>query len=58
MSNTVFTLEYKGYYIHGYASKPECFVNKPMKDGGVFKLGVYKSLQAAKIAITKHIRAY
>lgn len=53
----MFTIEYKGYYIHGYINKPECHVNKPMQDGGVFKLGVYRSLLAAKQAITKHIKA-
>lgn len=48
----MWTISYKGYYIHGYCDKPECRIN-----GG--DLGSYcshfKSIHAAKLAITKWI---
>lgn len=49
----MFTINYKGFYIHGYIYKPECSVvfyhySKPTT--------VYKSLHAAKIAITKFLK--
>lgn len=39
----MFTINYKGFYIHGYCDKPECTVN----------LARYKSLHAAKCAVTR-----
>jgi len=45
----MFTTSYKGLFIHGYFDKPECSV---VCDNGD-RLGKFKSLHAAKIAITK-----
>lgn len=48
----MFTIEYKGWYIHGYIDKPECTVCLP---NGVTWERV-KSLQSAKRSITKAVK--
>jgi hypothetical protein len=46
----MFTIKYKGWFIHGYIDKPECTVSLPK--GGHW--ATCKSLLAAKRLITKH----
>jgi hypothetical protein len=45
----MFTLNYKGWYVNGYCDRPQCRVLLP--DSTLW--GTFKSLQAAKVAITK-----
>ena len=53
----MFTFEYRtGYYIHGYVDKPECKAQYSPSGYGYEWLKNCKSLHAAKIAITKHIK--
>lgn len=48
----MYTTKYKGYYIHGYTNKPEvCW-----QDVDVSLFREAKSLHAAKLQITKHIK--
>lgn len=48
----MYTLIYKGYYIHGYTFKPEV----SWQDVDVTMFRKAKSLLAAKRQITKHIK--
>ena len=41
----MFTIIYKGFYIHGYCDKPQVYINS--------MLGSFKSLHAAKCWITR-----
>lgn len=41
----MFTINYKGLYIHGYADKPACRINNGIKE--------FKSLHAAKLYVTR-----
>lgn len=53
----MWTFEYRtGYYIHGYIDKPECQAQYSPSGHGCEWLKHCKSLHAAKIAITKHIK--
>lgn len=52
----MWTIPYKGYYVQGYCNKPECVAMKSESGYGYEWRVLCKSLQAAKIAITKHIR--
>ena len=45
----MFTVCYKGFYIHGYCDRDECRVQTPAFD----TLGIFKSLRAAQLAITR-----
>jgi len=45
----MFSVEYKGYHIHGYDDRPNCMVNFGVSHH-------YKSLLAAKLAISKRIK--
>lgn len=47
----MFTISYKGFYIHGYIDRPECSVSPTY--GGY--LGDFKSLHAAKCWITRQL---
>lgn len=49
----MFTESYRGYFIHGYLARLECQVQRP--DRSI--LGGFKSLHAAKLAITRAIKA-
>lgn len=46
----MFTIRYNGMYINGSIAKSECYVTD---DFNTFQNRRFKSLQAAKIAITK-----
>lgn len=46
----MFTIIYKGVYIHGYIDRDECRVQLGGMTGNA-----YKSLLAAKRAITRHL---
>ena len=48
----MYTIEYKTLYINGYCNKPNCRV--VFYNGST--LGEYKSLRAAKLAITKFLK--
>lgn len=48
----MFTIIYKGYYIHGYCTDSKCRVQYP--NGG--RLGEFKSMHSAKMTITKDLR--
>jgi hypothetical protein len=50
----MFTIRYNGMYINGRTNKPECYVTD---DYGTFKGQMFKSLHAAKCAITKARKA-
>lgn len=50
----MFTIRYNGMYINGYCEKPECYVTD---DTGHYRGRVFKSMLAAKIAITKARKA-
>jgi len=50
----MWTVNYKGYYIHGYCDRDQCRVMDPV--GGV-DVGTFKSLHAAKCAITRRSNA-
>ena len=41
----MFTINYKGFYIHGYCDKPECTINSSFRK--------FRSLRAAKMHITR-----
>jgi len=41
----MFTINYKGFYIHGYCDKPVCFINTMLRP--------FKSMHAAKCHISK-----
>jgi hypothetical protein len=49
----MFTIEYKGWFIHGYYDKPECRVMKLLK-GEQISVNC-KSMHAAKMYITKQL---
>lgn len=49
----MFTINYRGFYIHSYCDKPECIIISE-KDGLIAQK---KSLHAAKIAITKFLKS-
>lgn len=46
----MFTIYYNGMYINGYCAKPACYVTD---DTGHFHGRVFRSMRAAKIAITR-----
>lgn len=47
----MWTIEYKGFYIHGYCNQNACSINFPW-----FKVALQvKSLHAAKCRITRYI---
>jgi len=46
----MFTLHYNGMYINGYTDKAACYVTD---DTGTFYGRMFKSMKAAKMAITK-----
>jgi hypothetical protein len=48
----MFTISYKTAYIHGYCDRDECKVQ--LDNYSI--LGVFRSVRAAKIAITRHVR--
>lgn len=48
----MWTIEYKGSYIHGYCDKDDCKVQIYI-GGGVYEEFRCKSLHAAKLLITK-----
>jgi len=48
----MFTIQYKGYYIHGAFNADVVSVNRAI-DGDVLLVGAYKSVLAAKQRITK-----
>lgn len=50
----MWTIEYKGFYIHGYTDKPECRV---LAGHGEVK-PAFKSLHAAKCWCTRHLHLY
>lgn len=50
----MWTIEYKGFYIHGYCDKPECRV---LAGSGEVK-PAFKSLHAAKCWCTRHLHLY
>lgn len=47
---------YKGYYIQGYFAQPECIALYSPTGYGYEWRKECKSLHAAKLAITKHIK--
>lgn len=52
----MFTINYKGVFIHGYCDKPEVRVGHPdniIRSMYPTLFKTYKSLRSAKIAITK-----
>jgi hypothetical protein len=50
----MFTHNYKGMYIHGYADKDECTVS-----GFSIPVGkVFKSYRAAQMAVSKAVKAH
>lgn len=52
----MWTVKYKGYYIHGYCDRDECTaLHSPSGYGYIWKREC-KSYRAAQIAITKHIK--
>lgn len=52
----MWTTTYKGYFIHGYCDKDECRVQKPHHPTQTYWEKACKSLHAAKLAITKHLK--
>lgn len=51
----MWTIGYKGHYIHGNFALTECQMQICKPDGG-FKLRLCKSVRAAKCAITKYLK--
>jgi hypothetical protein len=51
----MWTQTYKGYFIHGYCDRAECRIQDP---DTLETIKTCKSLHAAKIAITKHIKIH
>lgn len=52
----MWTIQYKGYYIHGYNDQPECTAAMHIDGYGTMWQGLFKSLQAAKVGTTRHIK--
>ena len=50
-----YTINYKGYYIHGSASMDWCYVNNDGSEGNKPLIAKFKTLIGAKRAITKLI---
>lgn len=48
----MWTISYKGFFIHGYCDKDECSIG-----GGHLTNVKRKSLHAAKMAITSHLKS-
>lgn len=50
----MFTIQYKGHFIHGYVNKPLCNI-LVMSESGQYTITGLKSLHSAKCYITKKL---
>ena len=53
----MWTVKYKGYFIHGYSDREDCEVQRSTDSGAVDMLGNFRTLLGAKRAITRDIRS-
>lgn len=59
MKDTFWSIDYKGHYIHGHHDRDlgrEVITAQLMRKDGSFRIYEAKSLQAAKVKITRFLR--
>jgi len=50
----MWTINYRGYFVHGYCDKDRCSVQDPSGE----RLGSFKTLRAAQLYITRRVQQF